>query len=207
MHCGVIPPRTFSITTGAAGQLRLMRKTLLLPSFLLLATACGPTLQVTSEQDKSAPFGQYRTYALHPLGNASVSELNRARVTNAIRTQMQQKGYQEADTATADLFVNPVAIIKQNKTLNAYSDEYGYGGYYRPYYWSPGYGDGLTNTHYSVETITSGSLVIDVVDRRKKALIWEGTGNSTIDVQGLPHPEKRIPKAIAKIMATFPAAK
>lgn len=173
---------------------------------LLLLAACGPTLKVTSDVSKTASFSGYKTFALYnPAGQQSpLSELNRDRINNGVIAAMTAKGYTQADTSTADLLVNPVTIAKQGQNVTANTDYYGYGGFYRPYYWGGGMGMASSNTTFSVDKYIDGSLIIDVVDRVKRNLLWQGIGNSQIDGP-IKDPDTKIPEAVKKIMASFPA--
>ncbi len=185
-----------------------MKRLLIFAIPLLALAACGPTLKVTHDVNSQANFSQYGTFAVyHPevRGNAraTVSELNRNRIDNGIIAAMMAKGYTQADTATADLLVNPVAVVKQEKNVTAYTNYYNYGGFYRPYYWGGGMGMGSANTTFNVEKYIDGSLIIDVVDRNKRELLWQGVGNSQIDGP-VKDPDTKISQAVAKIMESFP---
>lgn len=174
---------------------------------MLVITACGPTVKVTSDYDRSATFANYRTFALYdPAGQqGSVSQLNRERIENAVGAQMVAKGYaQTNDTSTADLLVNILTVTKEGKSVSANTDYYGYGGFYRPYYWGGGMGMASSNTTFNVDKYIDGSLIVDVVDRQTRRLLWQGTGNSEIDGQ-LKDPDKFIPEAVAKIMSSYPS--
>lgn len=176
-------------------------------SMLLVASACGPTLKVTSDYDKTASFSSYNTFALYdPAGSKSpISQLNRERLENAVRSQMTAKGYTAStDTSAADLLVNIVTVAKEGQSVSANTDYYGYGGFYRPYYWGGGMGMASSNTTFNVDKYIDGSVIIDVVDRKTRRLLWEGTGNSEIDGP-LKDPDTKIPQAVAKIMASYPS--
>lgn len=173
---------------------------------VLLLSACGPTLKVTSDYDRQANFSAYKTFAYYNPGGdkSSVSELNRSRIENAIIAQMKAKGYtEETDTSAADLLVNPITVTKEGKSVTANTDYYGYGGFYRPYGWGGGFGNVSSTTNYSVDKYIDGSLIVDVVDRAKRTMLWQGVGNSEIDGP-LKDPDTQIPKAVAKIMSSFP---
>ena len=48
-----------------------------------------------------------------------------------------------------------------------------------------------------------GTLVVDVFDKANEQLIWESAGQGTID-ENPQNRDKTIPKAVAKIMSTYP---
>ncbi|MFY0256295.1 DUF4136 domain-containing protein [Chitinophaga sp. 30R24] len=183
-----------------------MKQLLILVIPLLIMSACGPTLKVSSDVDKQANFNAYQTFALYnPAGEQSpLSQLNRNRINNAIVAAMIAKGYtQSQDTTTADLLVNPVTIAKPGQNVTAYTNYYGYGGFYRPYFWGGGMGMASSNTTFTVDKYIDGSLIIDVVDRVRRQLLWQGVGNSQIDGP-VKDPDIKIPEAVNKIMASLP---
>jgi Domain of unknown function (DUF4136) len=179
----------------------IMKKTVFvctsLFAFLIFFSACGPTLKVTNDYDKSANFQQYKTFRIVKLEQQyqTLSSLNQDRIINAVRSQMIQKGFTELENP--DLLVNIVVILKAKSQLVANS--YGYGGGYRPYYW----GGGNMSTTVDVQTYTDGSLVVEVADAKTKKLLWEGAGNKEIDSPS-KNPDKDIPAAVSMIMASFP---
>ena len=67
--------------------------------------------------------------------------------------------------------------------------------------WGPYWGPNNTTVSTSIE----GTLYIDVLDTKKKALIWQGIGTGYLD--NAPTPEKkeeRIHEFIEKILTKFP---
>jgi len=168
----------------------------------IMTSSCESSLKVSSDYDKSVNFGQYKTFSIYHDAKSSdaISSLNQDRIVNAIRSEMTKKGFTEA-TSSPDLLVNSVAILKDKQSVTANTNYYGYGGYYRPYYW----GTGMTSstTSYNVENYKDGSLIIDVVDAASQKLVWQGVGNKEIDGP-IKDPDKKIPQAIASIMKDFP---
>ncbi len=175
-------------------------------SYLLLlilsAWSCGPALKVNTDYDKAADFKKYKTFAMYTPENINdaISQLNRDRVIAAIKNEMIKRGYQES-TTSPELLVNAVAIFQDRASMTANTNNYGYGGVYRPYYW--GVAGGSSTTTYDVRHYKDGSLIIDVIDAAAKKLIWQGTGNKEIDGP-IKDPDKKIPEAVAMIMASFP---
>ena len=97
---------------------------LVLPAVVLFS--CKPTLNVSTDYDRSVNFSAYKTFSLYYLAtNKNVSELNEDRIWNSIRAEMIRKGYKENNT-DPDLVVNAVSVIKNKKYLSASSNVYGY---------------------------------------------------------------------------------
>ena len=182
-----------------------MKKIQAIVLVLFLATiiaSCGSQLQVTSDYDKAANFTQYKTFALYKSDQMdAISELNSRRITEAIRNEMVKKGFTETET-NPDLWVNPVAILKDRTSVSANTNYYGYGGVYRPYYWGTGVGASST-TSYDVYHYKEGSLIIDVIEASSKKLLWQGVGNKEIDAKA-KDPDTKIREAVTSIMKSFP---
>ena len=169
---------------------------------LFLATSCSSPLKVTSDYDKSANFGNYKTFSLYNLKTTgSVSQLNADRIANAIRSEMTKKGFTESGT-NPDLMLNAVVILKDKQSVSATTNYYGYGGMYRPYGY---YGGGMATGSTSVSTYEykAGTFIIDVVDSKTQKMIWEGTGNKDFD-SAPKNPDEAINTGVGKIMADFP---
>lgn len=171
---------------------------------ILMVWSCGPTLKVNTDYDKSVDFSKYKTFSLYKMDtNSGISELNQKRIATAIRNEMISKGFQE-NTSSPDMLVNQVAIFKDKVAVSSTTNYYGYGGVYRPYYWS---GAGVSGTtSYNVDEYKEGSLIIDVIDAGTQKLIWQGIGNKEIDGP-VKDPDTKIPKAITMIMEGFPPGK
>ena len=171
-------------------------------TLLLCLQSCEPALKVTSDYDKAANFSQYKTYAVDTFTMPSrMNQLNANRVLNAVKSDLNSKGFIES--GTPDLLVHIAVIAKDAQSVTATTNYYGYGygGAYRPYYWG-GPAGGMGYTTYDVQNYIEGSLIVDIADAATKNLLWEGIGNKEI---GTPSdPEAAINKAVTQIMASFP---
>lgn len=165
--------------------------------------ACSPSLKVTTDHDKNANFQQYKTFDLYKVENEkqSVSVLNLERIKNAVRSEIAKKGFQEV-TQSPDLLVNIITILKNKRSVTSNTDYYGYGGFYRPYYWGGGLGVSSYTT-YDVQNYKDGSIIIDIIDAKTNKLVWEGIGNREID-KPMDNADVEIPKDVASILAKFP---
>jgi hypothetical protein len=167
---------------------------------LLGMAACTTPLKVTSDYDKQASFGNYKTFAIDTMrATQTLSQLNQRRIVSAVRAELIKKGFKESNTP--DLLVHVAAILKNAQSVTATTTGYyGYGGFYRPYAWGMG---STAYTTFNVDNYTEGSLIIDIADASSKSLVWEGIGNKEID-EPLKDPDTEIGAAVAKILATFP---
>ena len=124
-----------------------------------------------SSRDSTVDFGVFHTYsvpdAVYFLGSDSTVDPINAQYSQqliaAVVSQMNSRGYQQVDkTADPDLVFNMTATENLNIV---YYPGYGY-GYWDCYYWGWNCGWWYYPTYPTVSTYKSGSLVIDMVDRR-----------------------------------------
>ncbi|WP_186332356.1 DUF4136 domain-containing protein [Bordetella genomosp. 13] len=168
---------------------------------LLAACASGPSIR--SDYDRTADFGRYRTFGFmaqpdtdKPAYGAQLAE----RLKSAARGQMEMRGYAYA-VQDPDLLVNISAKVEE-KTVGSAGPAaplptWGYRtGFYTSWPGHPWDGQAL---QYS-----EGTLNIDVVDARRKQLVWEGASVGPVgDTALAPSPEE-ISQAVARIYAKYP---
>ena len=164
-------------------------KRIALVAFTLgLFVSCS-SVQVVSDYDKQADFNTYRSYAFYKTGidKAQISDLDKKRILHAIETELASRGFVKSD--------NPDVLIsiftKERERVDVYNNYgWGWGGFYNPYVWGPGWGWGWGN---NVSTRTEGSLYIDVIDANKKELVWQGRGVGTLsNTKSIEKKEERI---------------
>lgn len=162
---------------------------LLMLLLIMTAGACSP-IKVDADYDKGTDFSQYKTYAFMKDGIAKIeiSDLDKKRILNAIDAQLQAKGYTKSETP--DLLVN--FFTKEMDYVNYYYGYWGYWGYY-PYYYGPPY----------AYTSTEGTLYIDLIDAKKKELVWQGVGVGFL-TEKMSEKEQRINEFVSQILIQFP---
>lgn len=176
----------------------------LLPFLLLLlglgACASGPRVRV--DQDPTADFARYRTFGwASPLGTDrfGYTSLTTERFKAAVEREMTARGYVMAPNP--DLLVNFSGRIQERTRVQTVpSPPVGYYGY-RFYGAWPGYGFGSTTY---VEQYTEGTVNVDIVDRTRNALVWEGVAVGRVTRQDREDPAGSIAEAVAAIFARFP---
>jgi len=176
--------------------------------FLLIGAAMGgcSSNNIRSDYDHDADFGAYETYNFIDGASANregYDSLFTQYMTAAITIEMEKRGYVKAQSP--DLLVNFNAQMQektkvtQTQSMSAPSPYYGYrGGYYDP--WG-GYGYG-TQTH--VSQYTEGTFNIDLIDARKKQLVWEAVGIGRVSEKSLKNLEENVHEGVPEFFAFYP---
>ena len=165
---------------------------------LFIFTGCS-SVKVYDDYDKNADFTQFKTYAFQKSGidKVEISDLDKKRILRAIDEQMALKGFTKSETP--DLLVNIFTKEREQVEVSQFNAGWGYGwGYgWNPYMWGG-------NT--SVSSYVEGTLYIDLIDAKKKELIWQGQGVGVL-TQDREKKEKLITEYVTKILAQYPPLK
>jgi len=166
------------------GHRRALGLALLASWMAVVTAACSSGLAVRSDQDPGADFGRYRTWNFFdPMGieggyNSPIfGELFR----EAISREMSERGYRLADDP--DLLINVTIRSDDKVKMTSYTTPYMSGAYYgRPggaYYGSAvGVGVGVGSR---AQKTTEASVFIDLVDRRKRQIAWQGVAVAEVN--------------------------
>ena len=170
--------------------------------FALLLSSCS-SLKVNSDYDREANFSAYKTYSFAEMDmeRTNINDLNKKRLVNALKNEMNKKGLTESESA--DLEIHMHGVVENKWAATANTDYYGMG---YPYYrrrigWGNTYATATTSV--DVQEYDQGTLIIDLVDVKEKSLVWQGVGTAILK-NNPKNVEERINKAMAKIMAGFP---
>ncbi len=176
-----------------------MKAIKLFPVLLLFVLSACSSVSVYSDFDKGADFSQYKTYAFHRRGidKVQISEMDKKRILQAIDSELGKKGMTKSENP--DLLINIFTKEREQVDVSQYNMGWGYGwrGGWNPYLWR--------GQNY-VSTSTEGTLYIDLIDAKKKELIWEGEGVGYL-TQNRSEKEALINEFVAKILAQYPPKK
>lgn len=169
-------------------------------SAALLATACA-SVDVSVDFDPQADFGGFRSFGLlpdpPPTGDPRAdSELLRQRVRTAIGEQLELQGF-TADAAP-QMLVGYQVSVAQRLDVRTSTTPRGYSHWRGP--------RGVTTTT-DIREYEQGTLVIDVVDVTRNALVWRGVGR--LRLRSNPTSEQiseRVRHVVAEILGRFPPA-
>lgn len=168
-------------------------------AILLAACATGP--EIRHDVNPAAEFATYRTFGyFSPLATnrPGYETVFTTRLKNATRRAMESKGYTYSESSP-DLLVNFFANVQEKQELRSVPAP-GYYTYRAGFYggWGP----------TAVETITyrEGTLTVDVVEARRKMLVWQATAEGTVTDDVRRNPGPAIDSVVAQMMAPLPAA-
>ena len=159
--------------------------------------ACETEPAVRSQYDKTADFGAYRTFNfVSPLATDKLgySTLVTQALKDAVIKQMLDRGYMLSDSP--DLLVDFSAKLEQKQELRSSGSYYGYRtGLYSPW---------MNYSHVYAYNYREGTINIDLVEARRRQMVWEGVGIGQVSEEKLQNRQRAIADAVASIFVKFP---
>ena len=184
-----------------------MKKILALLAVTCALTACESGPKIRTNTAPGANLQAYKTYSFPAkLGTdrGDVQTPLTGYFKEAVRREMDARGYQFVESGDADLWVNfhvnakDQTDIRSSPSMNYGVGYYGYrGGMYGGY----GGGTDVTTVHYKV-----GTANIDVVDARKRELVWEGVAEGKLTDKVMKDPRGAVNLVVTEIYKQFPGA-
>lgn len=162
----------------------------------LVITSCS-SVRVAADYDRDVDFNQYKTFAFFKSGidKAEISDLDKKRILRAIEAELLAKGYTKSENP--DMLIS--IFTKSTQRVDVYNNSWGFGAWG----WGrPGWGWGW-NMQPNVSTRTQGVLFVDLIDAKKKELVWQGQGTGYLS-SNVNKKEERIKEFVAKIMEKYP---
>lgn len=146
--------------------------------------------------DETADFSRFETYyPVRPELKGGPEARRRQvlfnkHVFDEVRKIMEAKGFRQADSPKdADLLVHFYALVRNERHYVPAAYRVGRWGRRRVVH--PG----------RMANVKKGTLVIDIVDRFRKELVWQGVGKGTLDKAD---PGKDLIEAVNKVLKDFP---
>jgi hypothetical protein len=172
---------------------------------LVLFLTAAPALaqKIYIDYDKDYDTSGIETFAWNETSETSVADTNpllHSRIVNGIEYYLTLGGAREV-TDSPDVYVTYHASTRKELSVDTTVHGYGYPsgwGYYgrRPYGYHGGYGTATT----TVRTYDKGTLIVDVWDTASKQLVWRGTADNITVTSNPTKMEKRIDKALKKMV-------
>lgn len=183
---------------------KVILKTVLVASVLVMA-GCASQPRISSQARVGSDFSSYKTYAwVSPLATdrAGYSTIMTSQFKTAVQAQMAARGF-TFDANNPDLLINFFSNVEsRSETRGSPSMSIGYFGYRGGYGYGMGfpiYGGGIETRNYKVGTVS-----IDLVDAKRKELVWEGALEGTLSSKAMENPGAAIQSAVGQIYSKFP---
>jgi uncharacterized protein DUF4136 len=173
----------------------------------LLLASCATRYDIRSQTAVNANLASYHTYAFMAKPGTDkdgYKSLTTQTLERAVNREMYARGYTPAAVGSEpDLVINFNIKEKDKVQGDGPAVGYGFGLGYGPR-WGYGYGLGLDDYYNGIQTVTEGSLVIDLVDRVRNEVVWSGTAVGQITKKSLDHPDETVDRAVTEIFAHYP---
>jgi len=192
-------------STHAAGPSRPRRSLLALATAVAttaLGAGCASRPEIHHDRDPRADFASYRTFAFQEprdpargaLGSlgGEYTTLHEARLRQAATQELERHGLRQV-AHDPDLRVHVAMKVVQRQELHTSPGARGFGPGYR----------GWSTTRLETTDVRQGTLVVDLVDARRNALVWRGMAEGAVTRDEAQDPGATIERAMAEVLAGF----
>lgn len=158
----------------------------------IIALGSCSSMKYVIDYDDQVKFNNYETYNFTPAADSiPMNQLNKRRLFNAISKEMNESDiHWDADP---DIYVHVHILMKGRTRTNV---TYGQGE-------TVSLGSGFTTTYMDLSEYSEGSFFFDIIDARRKQLVW--TGKATGDIRDSdPLREKEIQQIVQRVFRKFP---
>ncbi len=154
-------------------------------------------MSVHADHDSDVDFTAYSSFAIFDRPGKEgrrpqMSELVDRRIASSTTREIQSRGFSQTSPTSADFLVTFHTAIRQRVVVNR-SGWYGWGRRGR---------GGWSGGTRRVNTFPEGTLVIDIIDRRQRELVWRGVGEGAFTTANPS--DERVSKCVARILRDFP---
>jgi len=182
-----------------------MKKILALVALSCALTACESGPKIRANTDPQANFQGYKTYTFPAkLGTdrGDVATPLTSYFKEAVRREMDARGYKFVEGGDADLWVNFHANAQEKVDVRSTPQPY-YGGYYgyRGGAYGGWYGGG---TDFDTVRYKVGTCNIDVVDARRKQMVWEGVAEGKLTDKVMKDPRAAVNLVVTEMFKQYP---
>jgi len=175
--------------------MKLQRIVFVLMGMMGLFAIAAPAQQVKTDYDRSANFGQYKTYSWEQVKTKEALDVDR--IKSAVSAALAAKGWTQVGSG-GDVSIIALEMTQDQQTLNTFYDGFG-GGWGWRRFGGGGFGEATTTT----ETYTVGTLVVDLYDSKTKQLLWRGSSSDTLSKNSNKN-IKNLDKGVEKMFKKFP---
>ena len=170
---------------------------------LAALVGCVSAPETRADYDQTVDFAQYRSFGFFDkvgTDEADYESLVTRQLKASTRRELEARGFRYTET-DPDLLVNFNASVTQQTRVRHMPF---YGGYYGYGYGYPGYYGAWAGYEPYVDQYEEGTLNIDIVDARRKQLVWEGVTVGRITDKAKKNRATAIDVAVQDMFTQFP---
>jgi hypothetical protein len=184
---------------------QISRLLVVLSACAVAGCASGPDIR--SDYDPTVNFGAYNTYNFVEGAGPDYGDyqsLFTKFVIEAVTIEMEKRGYTKSDNP--DLLVNFGAQLDDKIDVRTTHDPMagGYYGYRRGPYSYGGWGGYGYATETHVSEYTEGTFNIDIIDNKRRQLVWEAVGVGRITDKKRKNLEATIKTGVPNYFSNYP---
>jgi hypothetical protein len=187
--------KVVSLKIERGGTMKLQKVLFVLMGMMVLFAGTLSAQQVKTDYDRSANFGQYKTYSWERVKTKDALDVDR--IKSAVNTALAAKGWSQVGSG-GDVSIIALEMTQDQQTLNTFYDGFG-GGWGWRRFGGGGFGEATTTT----ETYKVGTLVVDLFDAKTKQLLWRGSSSDTLSNNSNKN-IKNLDKGVEKMFKKFP---
>jgi hypothetical protein len=171
---------------------------------LLALAGCSSGPEIRADYDRAADFGQYRSFGF--VANAGTDagdfkSLSTQMLQKAAAREMEARGYVRSEDP--DLVINFKGQLEEKVDIEStpapyYGPGWGYAG------WGGAYWGGYGGTEVTTRRYNVGTLVMDVVDKEKRQVVYQGGVEGVVTKEMLQNREAAINAAVGHIFSKYP---
>lgn len=171
-------------------------------AFLAGCAATAP--RITTDYDRAADFSQYRTFAFMDREARGVTRsydsIVERRLMAAVSRELEARGYRQVEE-NPDLLVNFAVVTETVEEVTTvpgavWPGPWAWRHYYYPW---PAY----TSEIY-VDRYEQGTVFVDLVDARRRQLVWEGRAVQRVTRAAQEDPAGALDATVSQIFAAYP---
>ena len=171
---------------------------------LAALVGCVSAPETRADYDKTVDFAQYRSFGFFEkvgTDEADYESLITRQLKASTRRELESRGYHYTGSAP-DLLINFNASVTQQTRVHPGPMPFYGGGFYGWGY--PGYYGAWAGYEPYVDQYDEGTLNIDIVDARRKQLVWEGVTVGRITDKAKKDRATAIDVAVQDMFTQFP---
>ncbi len=172
-------------------------------TFLFMA-GCASGPDVRGDFDPAADFGRFKTFgfvAQAGTDTADARSITTTMLQNAATREMQARGYVRAENP--DLVINFQGRLEERVDIQStpapsFGPTWGYRG------WAGAPRSGWGGTEVTTRRWNVGTLVMDIVDREQRQVVFQGNLQTTVSNEMLRNREQSINTLVTDLFSEFP---